>query len=221
MDYLQARGLLLTRRSHRLRRARGNNMSGWETRYGGEWGISFGPAFQVKYGGTTFNSKWSGKQTSNLFTFGNPLINLKYENDMDLGFNIPGVPRGDGDRYRTAAVQINVGPFGIGTNMVTGDAGKNRWEDGHWEVINGHKTYIPYEDSNGDYYNPDNYRNGIFYFKIGPFRLGWNSENTRKEFQNQFAHDFLTGGKSYWFNVLDLKPKFYWGLGYSGGGTLY
>lgn len=194
----------------------GNHVSGWETRYGGEWGISFGTAFQVKYGGTTFNSKWSGKQTTNLFTLGNPLINVKYENDMDLEFNMPGIPRGDGDRYRTAAAQINFGSFGIGTNIITGDAGDDRWENGHWEYIDGHKTYIA-----NDGYNPNSHRMGTFYFKAGPFRLGWNSEGNRKVFQNQFAHDFLTGGQSYWFEVLNLKPKWYWQFGYSGGGTLW
>jgi hypothetical protein len=62
---------------------------------------------------------------------------------------------------------------------------------------------------------------GTFYFKVGPFRFGRNSENIRKVFLNQFAHDFLTRGGSKWFEVLDLKPGWYWGFGYSGGGTLY
>jgi RHS repeat-associated protein len=195
----------------------GNDMSGWETRHGGEWGISgymFGIPIKATYGGTTFNSKWSGEQTTNLITFGNPLINIKYENDMDLGFNMPGVPRGDGDRYRTAAAQINVGPFSVGTNMITGDAGKDRWS--HTEDINGHETYVPYGE-----YNPNSHRMGTFYFKLGTFRLGWNSEGNRKVFQNQFAHSFLTGGGSKWFEVLSLKTRFYWQFGYSGGGTLW
>jgi hypothetical protein len=100
--------------------------------------------------------------------------------------------------------------------MMTGDAGPNRSDDGYWEYINGKKTYI-----GNDGYNPNSHRMGIFYFKIGPFRFGKNSENTRKIFQNQFAHDFLTGGQSYWFEVLNLKPRWYWGFGYSGGGTLW
>jgi len=129
---------------------------------------------------------------------------------------IPFVPQGDGDRYRTAAVQINLGGWGIGTNLITGDAGKNRWEIGNWDVINEKKTYIAH-----DGYDPDTYRMGLFYFRVGPFRFGKNSENTRKIFQNQFAHDFLTGGGSYWFKVLPLKSRWYWGFGYSGGGTLW
>ena len=43
----------------------------------------------------------------------------------------------------------------------------------------------------------------------------------RKIFQNQLAHDMLTRGKSLWFEVLDLKSKWYWGFGYSGGVTLW
>jgi RHS repeat-associated protein len=198
----------------------GNNMSGWETRYGAEWGISgymFGVPLAYTYGGTTFNSPWSGKQTTNLMTLGNPLINVKYENDMEPQgiFNyIPLVPKGDGDRYRTAAAQINVGPFGFGTNMITGDAGP--MGNKQYDPINGKDTYIAH-----DGYNPNSHRMGTFYFKIGPFRFGRNSEGIRKVFQNQFAHDWLTGGQSKWFEVLNLKPRWYWGFGYSGGSTLW
>ena len=156
----------------------GNNMSGWETRYGAEWGISgymFGIPVAYTYGGTTFNSKWSGKQTTNLHTLGNPLINIKYENDMvPEGFfkHIPLVPKGDGDRYRTAAAEFNFFGLGIGTKIMTGDAGPYRSEDGNWEYINGKKTYVA---NNG--YNPNDYRMGIFYFKVGPFRFGKNSDS--------------------------------------------
>jgi hypothetical protein len=118
-------------------------------------------------------------------------------------------------KYRTAAVQINVGPFGIGTNMTTGYAG-DRSNSDNWEYINGHWTYMP---NNG--HNPNSHRNGVLYFRIGPFRLGWNSEKNREIFQNRLAHDFITGGQSKWYEVLTLKPKFYWQFGYSGGGTLY
>jgi RHS repeat-associated protein len=200
----------------------GNDMSGWETRYGSEWGISaymLGAPIAYTYSGTTFNSKWSGKQTTNLMTLGNPLFNVKYENDMKptgIFKHIPLVPKGDGDKYRTAAAQINIGPFGIGTNIITGDAGPDRTDPRYHPEIDGHETYVA---NNG--YNPNSHRMGTFYFRIGPFRFGKNSENTRKIFQNQFAHDFLTRGGSKWFEVLDLKPRWYWGFGYSGGGTLW
>jgi len=203
----------------------GNNMSGWESRYGAETGIQsymFGgllPPGLYTYGGTTFNSSWSGQQTTNLITIGDAFFNIQYENDMKpegiMNSIIPfGIPKGDGDRYRTAAVQINFGAFGIGTNMITGDAGPYRTN--HWEDIDGHKTYVSY-----DGYDPNSYRMGTLYFNAGPFRLGRNSEGIRQVFQNQFAHTFLLGGKSLWFEVLNLKPKWYWQFGYSGGGTLY
>ena len=193
----------------------GNNLSGWETRYGSEWGIGFIPSSSITYSGTTFNSDWSGRQTTNLMSSGN----LRYENDMEpegLFKYIPLVPKGDGDRYRTAAVQMNFGPIGIGTNMITGDAGPDRSYPNNRVNIDGHDTYAP---NNG--YNPNSHRMGTLYFKAGPFRFGRNSEGIRKVLQNQFAHDLLTGGKSKWFEVLDLKPKWYWGFGYSGGGTLW
>ena len=194
----------------------GNDLSGWETRYGGEWGISFTPNLNYTYSGTTFNSNWSGKQTTNTHIIGNPFVNVKYENDMYSGGLswIPGVPEGSGDEYRTAAVQMNVGPFGIGTNMITGYGGPNKTKNALY--INGHWTYV--EDGE---YNPNSHRNGIVYFRAGPFRLGWNSEKNREIFQNRFAHDLITDRKSKWYEVLSLKSKFYWQFGYSGGGTLY
>jgi hypothetical protein len=191
----------------------GNDLSGWETRYGSEWSVP--NAFS--YSGTVFNSSWSGQQTTNLITVGNSNFNIKYENDMEPGgiFNaIPFVPKGDGDRYQTAAAQINIGPFGIGTNMMTGDPGPTG--NKQYDPINGKDTYVAH-----DGYDPNSHRMGTFYFKIGPFRFGRNSEGIRKVFQNQFAHDFLTGGESKWFEVLNLKSRWYWGYGYSGGSTLW
>ena len=78
------------------------------------------------------------------------------------------------------------------------------------------KTYIAY---NG--YNPNSHRSGLLYVGVGPFRFGRNSEGIRHIFQNKFAHDFMTNGESKWFQVLSLKPKKFWGFGYSGGGTLW
>jgi len=50
----------------------GNDLSGWETRRGAEAGIQsymfagLAPPELITISGTTFNSKWSGKQTTNL-----------------------------------------------------------------------------------------------------------------------------------------------------------
>ena len=187
----------------------GNDMTGWETRYGGEWGTH-----GFTYSGTTFNSGWSGKQSTNTISLGNPLFNVRYENDMPSGVSLPGVPRGTGDEFRTAAVQINFGPFSIGTNMITGYGGPEKVQNA--QIINGHETYIEYDE-----YNPNSHRMGTLYFGMGIFRTGVNSEEVRKVFQNRLAHDLITGGNSKWYSVLGIKPRWYWQFGYNGGGTLY
>ncbi|MDR2907815.1 MAG: hypothetical protein LBU91_07500 [Bacteroidales bacterium] len=192
----------------------GNDLSGWETRKGGEWSILSG---LYTYGGTTYNSDWSGEQTTNYHKINLGGLKLTYQNDMPpKGFfaNLPGVPNGDGDRYRTASAKINFfGMWEIGTQMITGDGGfKDRDKEGNYYVdANGNKIYAPY-----DGYNPNSHRTGLFYFKAGPFSIGRNSEQIRHVFQNQFAHSFITGGKTKWFEVLELDKKWFWQIG--GGG---
>ena len=204
---------------------KGNDLSGWETRYGGEAAIQsymfagLVPPGLISFGGTTYNSKWSEKQTTNLITFGSPINNMRYENDMALpkwlNFVIPLVPLGDGDRYRTAAAQINIGPFVLNTNMITGDAGPYRNNPLYQKKVEGGTVYL---ENNG--YDPNKYRLGTLSFGVGPFRLGRNSESIRHVLQNKFAHDFMTGGKTKWFEVLPLRPRWYWGFGF-GGATLW
>jgi len=73
------------------------------------------------------------------------------------------------------------------------------------------KAYI--SNSSGFGKNSVLYRMGVFYGKAGPFRVGGNSEGIRKVFQNHFAHDFMTGGDTKWFKVLDLKKRWWWQFG--------
>ena len=197
----------------------GNDFSGWETRHGGEvtvQGYMFAgllPPTMYSYSGTTFNSKWSGKQTTNLYTIGGPIRNIQYENDYPLAFSwIPLVPTGSGDhgdRDRSAAIQINFGLFNIGSNIINGDGGPRRnWKD----VGNKDGTYIKYDilDDEGNIlesYDPDSRRMGTFYFGFGPFRIGRNSEKIRDVIQNKMAHGWITGDPIY--SVLDLRPRWY------------
>ena len=51
--------------------------------------------------------------------------------------------------------------------------------------------------------------------------IGRNSEQIRHVFQNRFAHDFLMGGKSYWFQKLPIAPSWYWSFGFGSGNTLW
>ena len=203
----------------------GNDLSGWETRRGAEAGIQsylfagLAPPGLITISGTTYISKWSGKQTTNLITVGGPFINMQYENDMKpegiMNYIIPlGIPKGDGDRYRTAAAQIKLGPFSIGTNMITGDAGPDRHL--YTQDVEGGTIYLANDD-----YDPDKYRFGTFYFGVGPVRIGRNSENIRHVLQNKFAHDIMTGGETKWFKQLPLRPRWYWWFGFGSGGTLW
>jgi len=105
-----------------------NSYNGWETRYGAEWslnGYMFGVPGGITYSGTTFTSGETS-QTTNMISVGNPLVNVKYENDYMFGLEkiIPFVPKADnGDRYRTAAARITVGPLKAQLNLFTGDPG--------------------------------------------------------------------------------------------------
>jgi len=184
--------------------------TGWETRRGGEWTV----LGVVSYSGTTFRAGGIS-QTTNRITLGIPGINLKYENDYFWNIKIPGVPPADGgDRFRTAAVQLQFGPFKAGINLFTGDPGLNE-EDRRTRVIDGDETYI--ESRNGD--NPDKYRAGVWYVGFGPFRIGRNSERVRDLFQNQIAHDWLTGSPH--FRVLDVPSSWYFYFGTGTGNTLW
>ena len=136
----------------------------------------------------------------------------------------------NGDRYRSAAAKIRIGPFvQLGVNLFTGDPGVD------------HRVRRTYYDSNADkgkYYdsssggrmtyttgkngeNPDEYRAGVFYVGFGPFRIGGNSESIRNIFQNHFAHDFLCKGDSPYFRVLDRDPQVYFYFGTGTGNTLW
>jgi len=148
---------------------------------------------------------------------GGPFTNISYENDYMFGVGkyMPGVPNADGgDRWRTAAVRMNFGPFNVNLNMFTGDPGLNtRYRQENVEMINGHLTY-----TGG---TADKYRAGVLSFGFGPIRVGRNSEQIRHVFQNRFAHDMLTGGDAKWFRVLDIKPRWYWYFGTGTGNTLW
>jgi hypothetical protein len=151
-------------------------------------------------------------QTTNMITVGIPGLNIQYENDYMFGFSMPGVPKADGgDRYRTAAVRINAGPFQIGLNMFTGDPGLDP-DDRRYEIINGRKVYI---EHNGN--DPNSHRAGVFYIGVGPFRFGRNSEQIRHLFQNRIAH----GNKYPWFEVLPGRRRWYWGFSTGTGNSLW
>ena len=194
-----------------------NSYQGWELRVGSEWClIGF-----IDFAGNHYHSG-EISQTTNSITIGNWLCNLTYENDhmFDIGKLIPGVLAADnGDRYRSAAARMMIGPVSLGVLLFTGDPGY-RHEDRRTFAdpeANGRETYTL--NDQGD--DPDRYRSGIAYVGIGPIRFGVNSEQVRHVFQNRFAHDFLCRGDSPYFKVLNRPRQWYFYFGTGTGGNLW
>jgi RHS repeat-associated protein len=184
---------------------------GWETRVGAEWSALGG---LVGLSGTQFAGGFP--QTTNKLN----IAGLSYENDYMFGIaqTWMGIPVADGgDRWRSAAVEIRFGNTSLNLNMFTGDPDTyimgDRYNIGNHDFIDEHETY-----TGG---TANEYRTGVLSFNFGFFRIGGNSEQVRRVFQNRFAHDFLMGGKSYWFEVLKLPPRFYWFFGSGNGSTLW
>ena len=184
--------------------------SGWETRKGRE--VELGVPFFC-YSGTEFKSGETSQATY-LFTYGGPFGTLKYENDMRIDWlsDITGMPEGGGDKYRTAAVQIDFGLVYYGLNLCTGDYVKDSYEDNITP-----NTYKADYEKDGSYVDPNKYRAGVLYIGIGSFRIGRNSENIRDFFQNGL-HRWIDDPL---FKKLDIAPQWFWYFGSGSGNTLW
>jgi hypothetical protein len=75
---------------------------------------------------------------------------------------------------------VQAGPFSFGTKIITGDPGPHGKRPTYEE--NGQEYYAAYGK-----YDPIKYSNGIRYFGVGPFRLGYDSEDIRHYWQNEKA----------------------------------
>ena len=194
-----------------------DSYQGWEFRVGGEWYVGG----CIGYSGTTFYQKGK-QQTTNSVIVGNFLCNAIYENDYmgNIGKFLIGIPPADGgDRYRSAAVRVRLGPLYAGVNFFTGDPGLSTDDRRTFADTDagGRETYTI--NDNGD--NPDEYRAGIAYVGLGPFRIGCNSEKIRNVLQNRFAHDLLCRGNSPYFKMLDRPAQTYFYFGTQSGSTLW
>ena len=192
--------------------------NGWEFRDGAELRM-YGVA---SISGTRFTSG-EYSQITNKITLGDGFTNASYENDQLFGIGkVLGIYNADGgDRWRSAAVQLNFGAFSANLNMFTGDPGftrEDRYRKLAYVIGPDGKTHEIY---NGFEANNPNQRAGVLSFGIGPFLFGRNSEQIRHVFQNRFAHDMLTHGTAKWFQILDIPPSWFWYFGSSNGNTLW
>jgi RHS repeat-associated protein len=136
-----------------------------------------------------YGGSWGGNQNS-----------LTYENDYLSGFSWTG---DGGDRFRSAALRLQVGRFEAGFNLFTGDPGlKKRNPIGADKVTGFLGTYEEIGEK---------YREGIFYVGFNGYRLGINSEGVRNLIQNKVAHGNGYGNGFPIFQVLDKQPKLYYG----------
>ena len=101
----------------------------------------------------------------------------------------------------------------LGINLFTGDPGLDE-KDRTEMSING-KSYYVKNPKTGK--NPDEYRAGVGYIGIGPFRFGSDTENTRHKIQNKLVHDNIGSPR---FLEINRPNKFYFQFG-NGGGFLW
>jgi RHS repeat-associated protein len=134
-------------------------------------------------------------QTVGMVTIGTPIMNIEYGNDWfspgmasvldPFNFHPPAL--GDaGDRFRTAALRINVGPLNAGFNLATGDPGPEGQKQ--MERNGGFNYYIFNKDFQLD---PNKYRLGAGYVGFGGLRIGVDNEYIRHMIQNRLTHDNL------------------------------
>jgi len=180
----------------------GKERSGFQAAYGFEVGVNFGGVTQITYGQTYYDSPGSKfDQRTGHITIGNPLLNVKFENDI-LGDSE--------DRYRTGALQINFLGSGIGQEFFTGDPDIDD-RRGLLSVVDNFFT-----SDNGA--NPDEYRQGALYFKFFGLRIGQSKEDYRHLIQNKWIHS--NTGTPYFTHLGDDDDYFYFQTG-NGLGFLY
>lgn len=175
----------------------------------------------LSYSTTMFSSR-NTSQTTGALTAGSWLFGATYENDY-MGFVgdiFMILPRADGgDRYRTAAAKIYFTELALGVNLFTGNPGVDHADRCTFNDpdAGGRETYCL--NAKGD--DPNEFRAGVFYFQAGPIKIGQNSEQIRNIFQNRFAHDFLCGGESPYFKILEREKEMYFYFGTCTGNTLW
>jgi len=169
-------------------RAAGSGARGWEYRR------SFGAGWDDGHQGfgvySTIFSGFGGKFNQQIggLSYRNGDFGFRYEND--------GTPfskwSGDGgDKYRTAALAINIGEFSAGINLYTGMSGTD--ESGEpFDKAKGDNNLVSWEGRKHGYWknsHADDYRLGALSLGYRGYHAGVNSEHVRNLFQNIIAHN--------------------------------
>lgn len=116
-------------------------------------------------------------QTVGEIRLGGAFLNIRTSNDVE-GF-------GDGgDRFRSAALQMNCLNFTAGFNVGTGDPGQDLGVDRQVDTTIGGPfgTYVV----NAEGKDPDKFRLGTGYLGLNALKVGINSEKLRAAIQNNF-----------------------------------
>lgn len=93
----------------------------------------------------------------------------------------------NGDRYRTAALKLQLGPIDVGFNLFTGDPGLDERNVDYTQGGKGGQYMV---GQGGE--DPDEFRFGVGYIGIGPLRFGNDKESRRHNIQNVLIHDKVT-----------------------------
>jgi RHS repeat-associated protein len=175
----------------------------------------------VSFQSTRYTSSDERDQSTGMVTVGLPGLNLQYENDFHPAdkilswadpFRVHAPEGGDGgDRWRTAAMSLNLGMFQAGFNLGTGDPGPNRLKNTYKgpDALGKAGVYVPYGE-NGMWYDPNRYRLGLAYAGTAMFRLGVDGESIRHQIQNVWTHDNLPN--SPWFEPMPSNNQLYFGF---------
>ncbi|MDQ1805747.1 polymorphic toxin type 23 domain-containing protein [Chryseobacterium sp. CKR4-1] len=194
----------------------GSGNSGWEFRKSAmfsynsrDFGISLG------------TNKWSGlhPQQTGILGLRSGDFSMTYENygsPFDKGPKWSHL-RDNNDRWRTAAMTINIGEFSVGFNLFTGERMKDSYDDG-WD-----NQMMDYVKNNGPlkglggatypygfaYENGPAYRLGAAYVDWGNYRIGINSDRYVKHpIQNIMAHGKLSPQSALLFLSTSINPYF-------------
>jgi len=184
-----------------------NGYKGGETRRGKEWSSGYKGYF-MKFQHTSYDREGTKyDQHRDKITVGviPGLVTAEFENDANMHnvFNLPGMPEHEhSDKYLTAQFRLNF--LGLQTGMIlfTGSP-----EGAMRDPVTGEYIDNPNIDGKSDV---DDYRAGILYCAIGPFKFGINSEKIRNATQN-FLHR-IKGWET--FKVMPIPDRAFWEFGW-------